>query len=60
VAFTSSRGRALAAAADLAIVVPAEETARIQEMHLLSLHLISELVDRWAMETEMTKCPAGH
>ena len=53
VAFTSSRGRVLAAAADLAIVVPAEETARIQEMHLLSLHLISELVDRWAMDTEI-------
>jgi D-sedoheptulose 7-phosphate isomerase len=50
VAFTSSRGLALAAAADLAIVVPAEETARIQEMHLLSLHLRCELVDRWAMK----------
>lgn len=51
VAFTSSRGTELAAAADLAIVVPAEETARIQEMHLLALHLISELVDRWATES---------
>ena len=48
VAFTSTRGADLAAAADLAIVVPATETARIQEMHLLALHLISELVDRWA------------
>jgi D-sedoheptulose 7-phosphate isomerase len=52
VAFTSSRGAELAAAADLAVVVPAEETARIQEMHLLALHLISELVDRWAYETD--------
>lgn len=52
VAFTSGRGTELAAAADLAIVVPAEETARIQEMHLLALHLISELVDRWAADTE--------
>jgi len=48
VAFTSTRGIALAAAADLAIVVPAEETARIQEMHLVALHLVSELVDQWA------------
>ena len=48
VAFTSVRGSELADAADLAVVVPAEETARIQEMHLLALHLISELVDRWA------------
>jgi len=52
VAFTSTRGKDLAAAADLAVVVPAEETARIQEMHVLALHLISELVDRWAVESE--------
>ena len=52
VAFTSTRGTELALAADLAIVVPAEETARIQEMHVLDLHLISELVDRWASETD--------
>lgn len=52
VAFTSTRGTDLAAAADLAVVVPAEETARIQEMHVLALHLISELVDRWAAATD--------
>jgi D-sedoheptulose 7-phosphate isomerase len=52
VAFTSTRGRDLAEAADLAVVVPAVETARIQEMHLLALHLISELVDRWAADTD--------
>ncbi|WP_433165091.1 D-sedoheptulose-7-phosphate isomerase [Kribbella sp. CA-247076] len=54
VAFTSTRGKDLAAAADLAVVVPAEETARIQEMHVLALHLVSELVDRWASSTEET------
>ncbi|TDD19341.1 SIS domain-containing protein [Kribbella turkmenica] len=52
VAFTSARGKDLAAAADLAVVVPAEETARIQEMHVLALHLVSELVDRWAAGTD--------
>ena len=52
VAFTSARGQELADAADLAVVVPAEETARIQEMHVLALHLVSELVDRWASEIE--------
>jgi D-sedoheptulose 7-phosphate isomerase len=52
VAFTSPRGRDLAEAADLAVVVPAVETARIQEMHLLALHLISELVDRWAADSD--------
>ncbi|MFH1246724.1 MAG: SIS domain-containing protein [Candidatus Liptonbacteria bacterium] len=31
--------------ADLAIVVPSEETARIQEMHELIIHLWSEFVD---------------
>lgn len=49
---TSARGTELASAADLALVVPAEETARIQEMQVLALHLISELVDRWACETD--------
>ncbi|MET9317112.1 SIS domain-containing protein [Kribbella sp. NPDC003505] len=52
VAFTSVRGQALADAADLAVVVPAQETARIQEMHVLALHLVSELVDRWASDSE--------
>lgn len=52
VAFTSTRGKDLAAEADLAVVVPAEETSRIQEMHVLALHLVSELVDRWASDTD--------
>jgi D-sedoheptulose 7-phosphate isomerase len=34
--------------ADIALVVPSETTARIQEMHVLLLHLILEEVDRWA------------
>jgi D-sedoheptulose 7-phosphate isomerase len=59
VAMTSSRGAALAADADLAVVVPATETARIQEMHLVALHLISELVDRWAAETDNPLTTSG-
>ncbi|HEU4674027.1 MAG TPA: SIS domain-containing protein [Candidatus Limnocylindrales bacterium] len=35
--------------ADHAIVVPVEDTARIQEVHLLFLHLLSERVDAWAV-----------
>jgi D-sedoheptulose 7-phosphate isomerase len=31
-------------------LVPSTTTARIQEMHLLMLHLISEGVDAWAAE----------
>ncbi|HET7474375.1 MAG TPA: SIS domain-containing protein [Candidatus Limnocylindrales bacterium] len=34
--------------ADIALIVPSATTARIQEMHLLLLHLLSEVVDRWA------------
>jgi D-sedoheptulose 7-phosphate isomerase len=37
--------------ADIALVVPSSTTARIQEMHLLMLHLISEGVDAWAAGT---------
>jgi D-sedoheptulose 7-phosphate isomerase len=36
--------------ADVALVVPSSTTARIQEMHLLMLHLISEGVDAWAAD----------
>ncbi len=42
---TGGRARDLA---DHALVVPATETARIQEVHLLFLHLLSEQVDAWA------------
>jgi D-sedoheptulose 7-phosphate isomerase len=34
--------------ADIALVVPSETTARVQEMHVLLLHLILEAVDEWA------------
>ena len=34
--------------ADIAILVPSTTTARIQEMHLLLLHLLSDGIDAWA------------
>jgi D-sedoheptulose 7-phosphate isomerase len=34
--------------ADIALLVPSTSTARIQEMHVLLLHLILEEVDAWA------------
>lgn len=40
-----------AADVDELVVVPSEVTARIQEMHLLLLHVLSEQVDRWAAES---------
>lgn len=36
------------AGADIVVAMPAEHTARIQEMHVLALHLVSEWVDDWA------------
>ena len=34
--------------ADRALLVPSRHTPRIQEMHTLMLHVISEMVDAWA------------
>ena len=41
-------GGPAAAHADHALLVPSTTTARVQEMHLLLLHLLSEQVDAWA------------
>ncbi len=49
VALTGRQGGAVAAtlrADDVEIRVPAESTARIQEVHLLALHCLCDLVDR--------------
>jgi D-sedoheptulose 7-phosphate isomerase len=34
--------------ADVVLTIPSESTARVQEMHVLLLHLILEQVDEWA------------
>jgi D-sedoheptulose 7-phosphate isomerase len=44
--------------ADHALVVPATATARIQEMHLMLLHLLSERVDAWAARTDHDRLEA--
>lgn len=41
--------------ADHPLLVPADFTPRIQEMHTLMLHMISEVVDRWAYNQEKEK-----
>ena len=46
--FTGGVGDLGTAQADHALVVPSSTTARIQEMHLLLLHLLIEQVDEWA------------
>jgi D-sedoheptulose 7-phosphate isomerase len=44
--------------ADVALTVPSESTARVQEMHVLLLHIILEQVDQWAAGVGSTE-PAG-
>ena len=45
IAFTGRDGGKLAAQADIAIVVPSESTARIQECHITIGHILCEYVD---------------
>jgi D-sedoheptulose 7-phosphate isomerase len=48
VLFGGADGGSAAEHADHALLVPAAKTARVQEMHVLLLHVLIEQVDRWA------------
>ena len=48
VLFGGATGGPAAAYADHQLLAPARDTARIQEVHTLMLHLISEFLDAWA------------
>jgi D-sedoheptulose 7-phosphate isomerase len=48
VLFGGGEGRPAVEHADRALVVPSESTARVQEMHVLLLHLVLDQVDEWA------------
>lgn len=48
VLFTGEGGAAAVQHVDFALVVPSSATARVQEMHVLLLHLLSERIDAWA------------
>jgi D-sedoheptulose 7-phosphate isomerase len=48
VLFGGGEGTPAAEQADLALVVPSASTARVQEMHVLLLHLVLDEVDEWA------------
>ena len=50
--FAGGDGGPARAHADRALLVPSESTQRIQEMHTLMLHMISEMVDAWAAGEE--------
>jgi D-sedoheptulose 7-phosphate isomerase len=46
--FAGGAGLPAADHADVALVVPSTSTARVQEMHLLLMHVIVDQVDAWA------------
>ncbi len=46
--FAGGDGLPAAEHADVALVVPSGSTARVQEMHLLLMHVIVDRVDEWA------------
>jgi D-sedoheptulose 7-phosphate isomerase len=48
VVFGGGTGMPAAGHADLALVAPSDSTARVQEMHVLLLHIVLDGVDRWA------------
>ncbi len=54
-ALTGAGGGRLASAADHALQVPSDDTARIQEMHIIVIHALSELLDRWAAEDQRSR-----
>jgi len=49
VALTGGTGGAVRELADYGLVVPSPITARIQEMHILLIHMICERIDDWAL-----------
>jgi D-sedoheptulose 7-phosphate isomerase len=50
--FGAGDGGPARAHADHVLLVASTVTARIQEMHTLMLHIISEIVDEWAAGEE--------
>ena len=48
VLFGGGAGTPAAEQADHALIVPSDSTARVQELHVLLLHVVLDEVDRWA------------
>ncbi len=55
VLFGGGDGGPAVALTDHPLIAPSDRTARIQEMHTVMLHLISEHVDAWAAGEEPTR-----
>jgi D-sedoheptulose 7-phosphate isomerase len=54
-ALTGATGGRVGEAAERGLRVPSAVTARIQEMHITLIHAVSELVDRYAAEQDLTR-----
>jgi D-sedoheptulose 7-phosphate isomerase len=52
VALTGEGGGAAGRVADLTIAVPSARTARVQEVHTMITHLVSERIDAWVAAAE--------
>ncbi len=50
--FLGRDGGVLASKSDLAVIVPSEVTARIQEIHILMIHLICERLDAFVLDAD--------
>lgn len=50
VLFGGGAGAPASEHADLKLVVPSESTARVQELHVLLLHVLLDAVDEWAAQ----------
>jgi D-sedoheptulose 7-phosphate isomerase len=55
VLFGANGGGPAAEHADYLLLSPADETPRVQEMHTLMLHMISDHVDVWAASEDMVQ-----
>ncbi len=57
VLFTGAQGGPAGTHADVVLCVPSTTTARVQEMHVLLLHLLSERIDAWAAARDRAVAP---
>ena len=55
VLFGASRGGPASAHADYLLLSPSDQTPRVQEMHALMLHMISDHVDAWAASGDKSR-----
>jgi D-sedoheptulose 7-phosphate isomerase len=54
-ALTGDNAGSIAGASDVALMVPDKDTARIQEIHLIALHLICQMVEEDMFSSSTTR-----